>query len=173
MIGYVPQEHFLFSDTIANNISFGMTEDADNQLSIESAAAQAGIHDSILGFPKKYQTELGERGINLSGGQKQRIAIARALIKKPSIVIFDDCLSAVDNETEELKLSSIQKELKNSTKFIISHRISSIKYADRIIVLDDQTIVEMDNHEALLEKNGVYASIYAKQKLTEALDASA
>ncbi|MFK8046350.1 MAG: ABC transporter ATP-binding protein [Crocinitomicaceae bacterium] len=172
MIGYVPQEHFLFSDSIANNISFGMIEESENELSIENAASQAGIHDSIMGFPKKYETQLGERGINLSGGQKQRIAIARALVKKPSIIIFDDCLSAVDNETEELILKSIQKELKNSTNFIISHRISSIKYADRIIVLDNQTIVEMDNHEALLAKNGVYASIYAKQKLTEELDSS-
>lgn len=170
-IGYVPQEHFLFSDSIKNNISFGLADAAGNDEAIFKAAQQAGIHDSILGFPKQYDTILGERGINLSGGQKQRLAIARALVKQPEFIIFDDCLSAVDNETEELILRSIQKELENTTNFIISHRISSIKYADRIIVLDDSSIAEIGNHEDLLAENGVYASIYAKQKLTEEIDA--
>ena len=169
-IGYVPQEHFLFSDSIKNNISFGMTNNDNIEEAIVKAAKHAGIHDSIMDFPAQYDTKLGERGINLSGGQKQRLAIARALVKHPSFIIFDDCLSAVDNETEELILKSIQEELKNSTNFIISHRISSIKYADRIIVLDNNTIVEIGNHEALLSKDGVYASIYLKQKLSEEIN---
>ncbi len=169
-IGYVPQEHFLFSDSIKNNISFGLQETLEDDAKIFEAAEQAGIHGSILEFPKKYDTILGERGINLSGGQKQRIAIARALVKKPSFIIFDDCLSAVDNETEESILKAIKKDLENSTNFIISHRISSIKYADRIIVLDGNTIVEIGNHEKLLSLNGVYNSIYAKQKLSEEIN---
>ena len=142
IIGYVPQEHFLFSDTIKNNITFGLEQDTVTDEEVFTAAKRAGIHESILSFPKQYETELGERGINLSGGQKQRVSIARALIKTPSIIVLDDCLSAVDNETEELILNAIKQDLKNSTAFIISHRISSIKYADRIIVLDDTTIVE-------------------------------
>ncbi|MFK8037901.1 MAG: ABC transporter ATP-binding protein [Crocinitomicaceae bacterium] len=169
-IGYVPQEHFLFSDTIKNNISFGINRESIDDALIFKAARQAGIHDSIMEFPNQYNTILGERGINLSGGQKQRIAIARALIKEPEFIVFDDCLSAVDNETEELILTSIQKNLENTTCFIISHRISSIKYADRIIVLDNNTIAEIGNHDDLLAKNGVYASIYAKQKLSEEIN---
>ena len=170
-IGYVPQEHFLFSDSIRNNISFGMITDTDSETAIVKAAKHADIHKSIIGFPEQYDTKLGERGINLSGGQKQRLAIARALVKNPEFIIFDDCLSAVDNETEELILKSIQEELKNSTNFIISHRISSIKYADRIIVLDNNTIAEIGNHHELLEQDGVYASIYTKQKLSEEMNA--
>lgn len=169
-IGYVPQEHFLFSDTIRNNISFGIDQEEVNENLIIEATKQAGIHDSIMEFPDQYDTILGERGINLSGGQKQRIAIARALIKKPDFIIFDDCLSAVDNETEELILKAIHKNLENTTSFIISHRISSIKYADRILVLDDSSIAEIGNHQELLSKNGVYASIYAKQKLSEEIN---
>ena len=169
-IGYVPQEHFLFSDTIKNNISFGLHESLENDQQIFEAAKQAGIHKSILEFPKKYETTLGERGINLSGGQKQRLAIARALVKKPEFIIFDDCLSAVDNETEELILNSIREDLENTTNFIISHRISSIKYADRIIVLDQNTIAEIGTHSDLLAMDGVYSSIYAKQKLSEEIN---
>ncbi len=172
MIGYVPQEHFLFSDTIKNNIIFGLENEDISDEDIYAAARRAGIHESIMGFPRQYQTELGERGINLSGGQKQRISIARALIKQPSLIVFDDCLSAVDNETEELILNAIQTDLKNSTSFIISHRISSIKYADRIIVLDDTKIAEIGKHDELLEMDGVYASIYMKQKLTEEINAN-
>jgi len=171
-IGYVPQEHFLFSDTIKNNITFGMENENISDEEIFAAAKRAGIHDSIIDFPNGYQTTLGERGINLSGGQKQRVSIARALIKKPDIIVFDDCLSAVDNETEELILNAITKDLQNSTSFIISHRISSIKYADRIIVLDDTHIVETGKHSSLLTQKGVYASIYKKQKLSEEINAS-
>ena len=167
IIGYVPQEHFLFSESIRNNITFGLKEEEIDDERVFEAAKAAGIHDAILSFPNQYETKLGERGINLSGGQKQRISIARALIKNPEFVIFDDCLSAVDNETEELILNAIQNKLKDSTSFIISHRISSIKYADRILVLDEGTIVESGKHETLLNQNGVYASIYARQKLTE------
>lgn len=167
LIGYVPQEHFLFSDTIKNNIVFGLSKEEYKEEEIVEAAKKAGIHESIMEFPDQYETILGERGINLSGGQKQRLSIARALIKNPSIILFDDCLSAVDNETEEIILNSINDNLINSTSIIISHRISSIKYADRIIVLDDAGIVEIGKHQSLLDKGGVYASIYTKQKLTE------
>ncbi|MFD1553243.1 ABC transporter [Putridiphycobacter roseus] len=170
LIGYVPQEHFLFSDSIRNNITFGLKASDIPDEMVFNAAKSAGIHESILEFPAQYETKLGERGINLSGGQKQRISIARALIKQPEFVIFDDCLSAVDNETEELILNAIQNQLKNSTSFIISHRISSIKYADRILVLDEGKIVESGKHDDLLTLNGAYASIYAKQKLSEEIN---
>ena len=125
---------FLFSDTIKNNIAFGVDAESVSDKLIEKAAKDAGIHDNIIQFPDKYETVLGERGINISGGQKQRISIARALIKSPEILVLDDCLSAVDNETEEVILNAIRKDLQDKTAIIISHRISSIKYADKIIV---------------------------------------
>lgn len=169
-IGYVPQEHFLFSDTIKNNILFGLEDENVSDEVIFSATKRAGIHDSIMEFPDGYETRLGERGINLSGGQKQRISIARALIKNPSILILDDCLSAVDNETEELILNAIKDDLHGKTSFIVSHRISSIKYADKILVIENGIVVEEGTHEALLEKNGAYTSIYRKQELQESLN---
>ena len=165
IIGYVPQEHFLFSNTIKQNILFGLEDSNISDEKLFSASKSAGIHDSILGFPDGYETLLGERGINLSGGQKQRISIARALIKNPSVLILDDCLSAVDNETEELILNSIKSDLKDKTAFIISHRISSIKYADKILVIDDGNVIEEGSHTELLEKKGAYHTIYSMQEM--------
>jgi len=171
-IGYVPQEHFLFSDSIKNNILFGLnTEHTSENLTLEEeeklykAAKDAGIHETILTFPNGYDTLLGERGINLSGGQKQRISIARALIKQPELLVLDDCLSAVDNETEEQILRALKADLVGKTALIISHRISSIKYADSILVMDDGVIAEEGSHAELIQKNGIYADIFQKQQL--------
>lgn len=171
-IGYVPQEHFLFSDSIKNNILFGLNTDStsenltkEEEEKLYKAAKDAGIHDTIMSFPNGYDTLLGERGINLSGGQKQRISIARALIKQPQLLVLDDCLSAVDNETEEQILKALKADLIGKTALIISHRISSIKYADTIIVLEQGAIVEEGTHAELLQKNGVYADIFQKQQL--------
>ncbi len=172
IIGYVPQEHFLFSDTIRNNIIFGLKDENVSDDIVINAAKSAGIHDTIIGFPNGYDTILGERGINLSGGQKQRISIARALIKNPQLLILDDCLSAVDNETEELILNAIKSTSvndKSKTLFIISHRISSIKYADKIIVLEQGVVVEEGSHQSLMKLKGHYYDIYKKQKLQEGL----
>lgn len=163
-MGYVPQEHFLFSDSILNNILFGTKEEVSFER-VQEVAKNAGIHDSIMNFPEQYETRLGERGINLSGGQKQRLSIARALIKTPDILVLDDCLSAVDNETEELILQSIKSELRSKTTLIISHRISSLKYADRIIVMDDGRLVEHGNHEELMSLKGIYFDTYKRQEL--------
>ncbi len=165
-IGYVPQEVFLFSDSIRNNIGFGMDGLGDNfDKNVTSAALDAGVHDNIVDFPKGYETKLGERGLNLSGGQKQRISIARAIIKDPAILIFDDCLSAVDTQTEELILGNLRKLMQGKSSIIISHRISTIKHADKIIVLDQGSIVEAGTHAELLANGGMYARIYRKQLL--------
>jgi ATP-binding cassette subfamily B protein len=167
-IGYIPQETFLFSDTIKENIMFGV-EDLDDE-EIVSAAQIAQIHDSILEFPDQYETILGERGINLSGGQKQRVSIARAIIKNPKILLLDDALSAVDTITEEKILSQLRGVMVDKTCIWISHRISAIKDADKIIVLDEGNIVEEGSHEELLAMGGIYSELYEKQKLEEALD---
>ncbi|MEO1021920.1 MAG: ABC transporter ATP-binding protein [Bacteroidota bacterium] len=166
-IGYVPQETFLFSDTIGANIAFGV-EEADQER-IEDAAEKAQVRDNILDFEKKFQTILGERGITLSGGQKQRTAIARALIKNPEILIFDDSLSAIDTKTEDAILGHIQKELSGRTTIMISHRISTIKHADRIYFLEDGRIAESGTHNELLAQNGHYTAMYNKQILEEEL----
>ena len=161
-ISLVPQEALLFSDTISNNIAFGSKEELTQQ-TIEAVAEKAAIHDNIKGFPKGYQTIVGERGVTLSGGQKQRISIARALIRPSSILIFDDCLSAVDNETEEKILASIKKEGVKKTTITISHRISSIQHVDKIIVLNNGQIAEMGTHKKLFEKRGIYFEMYQQQ----------
>ncbi|KAA3647409.1 MAG: ABC transporter ATP-binding protein [Bacteroidetes bacterium] len=166
-IGYVPQEVFLFSDSIKNNISFGSKSGKVEQTAIEQAAKDAAIYSNIESFPKKFDTELGERGITLSGGQKQRISIARAIINKPNILIFDDCLSAVDTETEEIILNNLKKILLNKTAIIISHRISSIKHADHILVLEDGEIIEQGKHNDLIELQGSYFETFQKQLLEE------
>jgi ATP-binding cassette subfamily B protein len=166
-IGYVPQEVFLFSDTIRNNISFGIKQEAVAQERIENAAKEAAIHDNIIKFPKAYETELGERGITLSGGQKQRISIARAIIDRPKILLFDDCLSAVDTETEEIILNSLRDIMQEKTSLIISHRISSVKHANHILVLDEGKIIEEGTHEELLNRKGAYFEIHRKQLLEE------
>lgn len=161
-IGYVPQDAFLFSDTLRNNIKFGK-EDATEDEVIE-AAKNAQVHKNIIGFNKGYDTILGERGITLSGGQKQRVSIARAIIKRPEILLFDDCLSAVDTETEERILQNLERLTKNRTTIIVSHRISSAKNADQIIVLEDGKVLESGNHDSLITKNGYYKELYAKQR---------
>ena len=161
-ISLVPQEALLFSDTISNNIAFGSKENP-TQDTIEQAAKKAAIDENINSFPKGYQTLVGERGVTLSGGQKQRISIARALIRPSSILIFDDCLSAVDNETEEKILSSIKKEGIKKTSITISHRMSSIQHVDKIIVLENGEITEMGTHKELHEKCGIYYEMYQQQ----------
>ena len=166
-IGYVPQEVFLFSTNIKNNISFGLHDENIPQERIEDAAKKAAIHENIITFKKKYDTVLGERGITLSGGQKQRMSIARAIIDEPKILIFDDCLSAVDTETEEKILSNLKQIMKHSTSIIISHRISSIKHANRILVMDEGQIAEQGTHKELLHLKGQYFETYQKQLLED------
>jgi ATP-binding cassette subfamily B protein len=160
-IGYVPQDVFLFSDSIANNIAFGL--DSVRKTVIEKAAKDADVYQNIIDFPNGFETKLGERGITLSGGQKQRVSIARAIAKEPSILLLDDCLSAVDTKTENAILTALKDIMAKRTSIIISHRVSSAKLADKIIVLDDGEIVENGTHETLMEKKGVYAELYEKQ----------
>ncbi|MBO2545959.1 ABC transporter ATP-binding protein [Salegentibacter sp. BDJ18] len=160
-IGYVPQDAFLFSDSIKNNIKFGKTNASDEE--IFEAAKNASVHKNIAGFSKDYDTVLGERGITLSGGQKQRVSIARAIIHDPKILLFDDCLSAVDTETEEAILNNLFKISKEKTTIIVSHRISSAKNADKIIILEDGAIVQQGTHSQLLNQQGYYKELYAKQ----------
>ena len=167
-LGYIPQETFLFSDSIFENISFGV-EEAD-EAAVKEAAEIAQIHESIEEFPEQYNTMLGERGINLSGGQKQRLSIARAILKHPKILIIDDALSAVDTITEEKILGRLRDVMKDKTCVWISHRISAIQNADKIIVLDGGKIIEEGSHEELLAIGGLYWELYEKQKLEEALD---
>jgi len=162
-IGFVPQDPFLFSDTIGNNIKFGK-EDATDAEIIE-AAKNAVVHDNIIEFTNGYNTILGERGVTLSGGQKQRVSIARAIIKNPKILIFDDCLSAVDTETEEKILSNLENISKNKTTFIISHRVSSAKNADKIIILDAGEITQQGTHNQLITQEGYYKELYEQQLL--------
>ena len=162
-IGFVPQDPFLFSESISSNIKFGK-EDATEE-EIRQAAKDAVVHENIIDFPKGYETVLGERGVTLSGGQKQRVSIARAIIKNPKILIFDDCLSAVDTETEERILSNLNKFSKNKTTFIISHRVSSAKNADKIIVLEGGEIIQQGSHNQLINTSGYYKELHDQQLL--------
>ncbi|MCG8802806.1 ABC transporter ATP-binding protein [Tenacibaculum finnmarkense] len=162
-IGFVPQDPFLFSDSLENNIKFGK-EDATKQEIIQ-AAKNAVIHDNIINFKNGYQTVLGERGVTLSGGQKQRTAIARAIIKTPKILIFDDCLSAVDTETEQQILSNLDRISKDKTSIIISHSVSSVKNADKIIVLDAGKVIQQGVHNQLIKVAGYYKELYEQQLL--------
>jgi len=166
-VGYVPQDNFLFSSTIADNIGFG---GEFSRQEIEAAARKARIHDDIVAFPQGYDTMVGERGVTLSGGQKQRTAIARALVKNPRILIFDDCLSAVDTQTEEAILQELRREMQGRTSILIAHRISTVKDADHIIVLDEGRIVEQGTHQELLALNGLYADMYRRQLLEQELE---
>lgn len=164
-IGYVPQEAFLFSNTIGNNIAFGVGDVPHED--IVNAAKNAEVHDNIVDFPNGYDTKVGERGITLSGGQKQRVSIARAIAKKPKVLIFDDCLSAVDTETEEKILSNLKRLIDKRTTLIISHRVSSVKHADRILVLENGKIIEQGKHEDLMKDKGYYSDMYEQQLMEE------
>ncbi|WGK64998.1 ABC transporter ATP-binding protein [Croceiramulus getboli] len=161
-IGYVPQDAFLFSDTIKENIKFGKADASDEE--VEQAARAAAVHDNIAEFNKGYDTVLGERGITLSGGQKQRVSIARALIRDPQILLLDDCLSAVDTETEEEILKNLKRETQQKTTIIVSHRISSAKNADTILVLEEGHIVQQGTHDELIKNEGYYRELYEKQR---------
>lgn len=161
-ISYVPQDVFLFSDTITNNIRFGTPE--ANEEAVRRAARQASVEKDILGFPEGFNTVVGERGVTLSGGQKQRISIARGLIKDPNLLVFDDCLSAVDARTEKEIIGNLYAFLKDKTAIIITHRIFALFEFDKIIVLDEGRIVETGTHEELLSLNGYYSELYARQQ---------
>jgi ATP-binding cassette subfamily B protein len=165
-VGFVPQDVFLFSDTIANNIAFSM--DAMDMPRVEQAAKHAAVYSNIIELEKGFETLIGERGITLSGGQKQRVSIARAIVKEPQIIVFDDCLSAVDTKTEEEILSNLGTVMQGKTSIIIAHRISTIKNADKILVLDEGRIIEQGHHDDLMEKRGTYFELYEKQLLEEA-----
>jgi ATP-binding cassette subfamily B protein len=160
-IGIVPQDAFLFSDSIKNNIKFGKEEATDEEV-VESAK-KAVVHNNIINFKNQYETILGERGITLSGGQKQRVSIARAIIKDPEILLFDDCLSAVDTETEEQILNNLFEICKNKTTIIVSHRVSSAKNADKIIILEEGEILQQGTHSQLVNQEGYYKELYLKQ----------
>lgn len=165
-IGYVPQDAFLFSDTIANNIKFGLNQlDENSGELMNQAAKDAHIYSNIMDFEKGFETIVGERGITLSGGQKQRVSIARAIIKHPEILIFDDCLSAVDTETEDIILRNLKRIMKGKTSVIISHRISSLEHADLILVMNEGKVIEQGNHDELMAMDGYYASLNEKQKI--------
>jgi ATP-binding cassette subfamily B protein len=176
-IGFVPQEPFLFSDTLADNVAFGLdggasVDPAARRARIEAAAAVARLDKDVTDFPKGYETLVGERGITLSGGQKQRTAIARALIIDPRILIIDDSLSAVDTYTEEEILTRLRGVMRQRTSIIVSHRVSTVRDADQIFVLDEGRIVERGTHDALIEANGMYAALHRQQLLEEELAAS-
>jgi ATP-binding cassette, subfamily B, multidrug efflux pump len=170
-ISYVPQDVFLFSDTVENNIRFGVQK-GDRQ-AVEKAATQANVEKEIAGFSHQYDTMIGERGVTLSGGQKQRISIARALIKNPNLIIFDDCLSAVDARTEKVIIKNLNEYLlaesggQDKTSIIITHRIFSLLNFDKIVVLDDGAIIEEGTHQQLIDKGGYYAGLYARQQEQE------
>jgi ATP-binding cassette subfamily B multidrug efflux pump len=164
-IGFVPQEVFLFSDTIANNIAF--SADTLHMPGVEQAAKDAAVYANIMELEKGFETMIGERGITLSGGQKQRVSIARAIVKQPQVLIFDDCLSAVDTRTEEEILNNLGRNMAGKTSIIIAHRISTIKNADKILVMDNGEIIEQGNHQYLMDKKSVYFELYEKQLLEE------
>ena len=165
--GVIPQDVFLFSDTIGNNIKFGAIDKNVSESDLILITKKAHVYHNIEGFPDKFETLLGERGVNLSGGQKQRLSIARALIRKPNLLIMDDCLSAVDTETEEIILKNLNSDLNSRTSVIVSHRISSIRNADKIMVIDNGTKMEEGAHLELIHLNGIYSVMYKKQLAEE------
>jgi ATP-binding cassette subfamily B protein len=165
-IGFVPQDSFLFSQTIQENIALAYDHIPEESEIIE-ASKTAQLYDNIMEFPEKFKTIIGERGVTLSGGQKQRLSIARAIIKKPSVLILDDSLSAVDTQTEEKILQGIRSFSRDITTILISHRISTVKTADEILFLDEGSIIEKGTHQDLLEKKGQYYELYQRQLLEE------
>ena len=167
-IGCVPQDVFLFSDTISNNVAFGL--DSLNEHKTIEALKQADLYENVMEFPKQLNTLLGERGITLSGGQKQRLSIARALAKKPQLLILDDCLSAVDTKTENNILNSLKQIMQDKTSIVISHRVSSAKLADKIIVLDDGQIIENGTYDQLMAFNGTFKHLYEKQLVNKEIE---
>jgi ATP-binding cassette subfamily B protein len=167
-MAYVPQDVFLFSETIRNNIKFGKNEVSDSE--IFESTKKAEIYNNIMDFEDGFDTKIGERGITLSGGQKQRISISRAIIRNPKILVLDDCLSAVDTNTENAILNNLRDIMKDKTTFLISHRVSNARLADKIIVLDDGCIVEQGTHEELLASEGMYRDLYEKQSYSEAIE---
>ena len=167
-IGYVPQDHFLFSMTIRDNIRFAYPE--ATQAEVEQAAELTAIHEDILGMPKQYDTMVGERGVSLSGGQKQRLSIARALSVNPELLILDDALSAVDAKTEEKILTNLKTVRGDKTTIIAAHRLSSVMHAQEIIVIDEGQIIERGNHQSLVALNGWYARMYEQQQLAAKIE---
>ncbi len=168
-VSYIPQDVFLFSDTVANNISFGLGTQYSRE-EVTKAAKQASVDNEILQFANGYETLVGERGVTLSGGQKQRIAIARGLIKQPEIVVFDDCLSAVDTATENRIISNLYEYLQDKTAIIITHRIFTLIQFDKIIILEDGKITEQGTHSSLMEMNGYYADLYRSLTVAAAVE---
>ena len=166
-IAYVPQDSFLFSDTIAANISFGV--DGAGREAVERAAKAAKVHDNIMEFPDGYDTVIGERGVTLSGGQRQRVAIARALLKDAPILMLDDALSAVDTDTEREIVENLKTLRRGRTTLIIAHRISTVRHADHILVLEDGRRAEYGTHEELMSLGGIYRALYEKQQLETSL----
>jgi ATP-binding cassette subfamily B protein len=158
----VPQDVFLFSDTIKENIAFGLEGKVEDK-SVEEAARAAVVYDNIVQFPLKFDTLVGERGITLSGGQKQRVSIARAIIRNPDVLIFDDCLSAVDTITEEKILSNLTNIMKGKTSVLVSHRVATVKACNRILVLEEGRLAEEGTHESLLARNGLYRQLFELQ----------
>jgi ATP-binding cassette subfamily B protein len=171
-IGFVAQEPFLFSASVADNIAFGLSDRPHSQAAIEAAAATARLDKDIETFPNGYDTLVGERGITLSGGQKQRTAIARALVMSPAILVLDDALSAVDTHTEEEILQRLSRVMRQRTSIIVSHRVSTVRGADQIVVLEHGRVAESGTHDSLVRHGGLYAELYRKQLLEEELAAS-
>jgi ATP-binding cassette, subfamily B, multidrug efflux pump len=171
-IGFVAQEPFLFSATIADNIAFGLHDGESSRARVEQAAAAARLDKDVAGFPRGYDTMVGERGITLSGGQKQRTAIARAIVIDPKILMLDDALSAVDTHTEEEILERLSDVRRGRTAIIVSHRVSTVRGADQIVVLDERRIAEVGTHDELVRRGGLYAELSRKQMLEEELAAS-
>lgn len=162
-LGVVPQDVFLFSDTIGNNIKFGLNQDEVTENQLIDASKTAHVYHNILNFENGFDTILGERGVNLSGGQKQRVSIARAIIRNPRIFLLDDCLSAVDTETEDVILNGLNNKFKDNLTVIVSHRISSLRFADKIIVIENGAKIEEGTHDELISKSGIYAEMHYKQ----------
>jgi ATP-binding cassette subfamily B protein len=169
-VSLVPQDVFLFSESIAENIAYGVA--GAPRTAVEAAARTAGLDEDVRGFPAGYDTMVGERGITLSGGQRQRVAIARALLRGSPVLLLDDCLSSVDAHTEERILSALRPEMRRRTTLIVAHRVSTVRDADRIVVLDDGRLAESGSHDELLARGGIYAGLAREQQLEQELEAS-